>query len=893
MFTRGDSRFKPSAARAHHQVDAFRASENPNRNLLALQLTLALHPKENNRNNSPPKNLTDMPSPSLSLFYFFSLTLFLSSSSYTPAINHLILCGSDANATTVDGRIFLGDSFNPNPVRLKTSPQISIQDSSSPPLYRTARIFTNPSSYQFTVQANRTHFLRFHFYPFSTPRYNLTLALFHVSAPGFLFLANFSVPNKTHVLEEFILNVDDEKLEILFAPASPASFAFVNAVEVFSAPEKLIADVARIANPATAGGSIVDYDGLTNQVLETVYRINVGGELISPFNDTLWRTWIPDEEFLISKSAAKPVWSSGPIKYQDGGLTREVAPDTVYATAQEMNTTNSSLPNNITWVYKVGIGSGLSYLVRLHFCDIVSLTLNQLYFNVYMNDYLAYKDLDLSSVTTQILAAPYYIDFIVDPDNSGLIRVSVGPSDLKTAPKKNAILNGLEIMRMNGQFNPITEHKSKKRVALIVGLVVGGLFLIISLVVCFFLCQQRRRVKPKSEPKSRESAAWSPMPVYGRNSFSTATDRTNPSPGPNIHVGLKISFADILAATNSFSENSLIGSGGFGNVYKGVLGDGTKIAVKRGMPGSRQGLSEFLTEIQILSKIRHRHLVSLIGYCEEQSEMILVYEYMENGTLKDHLYGANSTCLSWKQRLEICIGSARGLHYLHTGSAQGIIHRDVKSANILLDENFSAKVADFGLSRAVPGLDQSHVSTNVKGSFGYLDPEYFRRQNLTEKSDVYSFGVVLLEVICARPAINLSLPREEVNLAEWAVPWLKKGSLEKILDPQLMGTIDGKSLQKYAGTAEKCLAEYGVDRPAMGDVLWNLEYALQLQQTSMQREPYEDSTTSASGDIFPAIRRAPSNGMSVARDSPILTSNESSDTTTGGVFSQLMSSEGR
>ncbi|RYQ90035.1 hypothetical protein Ahy_B09g096349 isoform E [Arachis hypogaea] len=267
--------------------------------------------------------------------------------------------------------------------------------------------------------------------------------------------------------------------------------------------------------------------------------------------------------------------------------------------------------------------------------------------------------------------------------------------------------------------------------------------------------------------------------------------------------------------------------------------------------------------------------------------MILVYEYVEKGPLKRHLYGSSGLPpLSWKQRLEICIGAARGLHYLHTGFAQGIIHRDIKSTNILLDENYVAKVADFGLSRSGPCINETHVSTGVKGSFGYLDPEYFRRQQLTDKSDVYSFGVVLFEVLCARPAVDPQLTREQVNLAEWALEYLEKGMLEHIVDPRIAGQIEPRSLKKFGETAEKCLAEYGVDRPTMGDVLWNLEYALQLQESGQQREPRAGISADESVNVTTTI--APGNSSSnrtVVRDY--------SDVSSSQVFSQLMTNEGR
>ncbi|GMP55417.1 hypothetical protein CsSME_00020238 [Camellia sinensis var. sinensis] len=298
------------------------------------------------------------------------------------------------------------------------------------------------------------------------------------------------------------------------------------------------------------------------------------------------------------------------------------------------------------------------------------------------------------------------------------------------------------------------------------------------------------------------------------------------------------SLVEIQSITNNFNEELVIGIGGFGKVYKGFIDNGaTTVAVKRLKAESNQGAEEFWNEVRMLSKLRHTHLVALIGQCNNCQEMILVYEYMACGTLADHLYkrSRNQTEIStfqlkWERRLNICIGAARGLDYLHTGTVQSFIHRDVKTTNILLDKNWVAKIADFGLSKGATSNSATHVSTKVKGTFGYLDPYYFYTHMLTKKSDVYAFGVVLLEVLCGRPPVDTNLEEEEISLTLWAKQHIKKGKVDRIIDPSLSGQITPQCLKYFVEVAYNCLHNSPKKRPTMGEVVGILDLALVSQR---------------------------------------------------------------
>ncbi|XP_045833702.1 probable LRR receptor-like serine/threonine-protein kinase At1g06840 [Trifolium pratense] len=307
-------------------------------------------------------------------------------------------------------------------------------------------------------------------------------------------------------------------------------------------------------------------------------------------------------------------------------------------------------------------------------------------------------------------------------------------------------------------------------------------------------------------------------------------------------------YEEMALATNNFSQSAQVGQGGYGKVYKGNLPDGTVVAIKRAQEGSLQGEKEFLTEIQLLSRLHHRNLVSLIGYCDEDGEQMLVYEYMPNGTLRDHLSAHSKEPLSFPMRLKIALGSAKGLVYLHTEADPPIFHRDVKASNILLDSKFIAKVADFGLSRLAPVPDiegnlPNHISTVVKGTPGYLDPEYFLTRKLTDKSDVYSLGVVFLEIVTGKPPIfhGENIIRQ-VKLA------FGSGGVFSIIDNR-MGFYTSEIVEKFLALGLKCCKDEPDERPKMTEVARELENILAMMPEYHAKKGSEYDT-SDSGTTF-------------------------------------------
>ncbi|WVZ08369.1 hypothetical protein V8G54_021715 [Vigna mungo] len=377
--------------------------------------------------------------------------------------------------------------------------------------------------------------------------------------------------------------------------------------------------------------------------------------------------------------------------------------------------------------------------------------------------------------------------------------------------------------------NPELHKGSKKHFQLMLGISIGvlGILLILFLASLVLLLNLRRKTSRQKRDEKGISGRSSTKPLTGY-SFGRGGNLMDEG------TACYITLSELKEATNNFSKK--IGKGSFGSVYYGKMSDGKEVAVKTMTDLSSYGNQQFVNEVALLSRIHHRNLVPLIGYCEEEYQHMLVYEYMHNGTLREYIHGliphpecSNQKQLDWLSRLRIAEDAARGLEYLHTGCNPSIIHRDVKTSNILLDINMRAKVSDFGLSRLAEE-DLTHISSVARGTVGYLDPEYYANQQLTEKSDVYSFGVVLLELISGKKPVSSEDYGPEMNIVHWVRSLIRKGDVMSIMDPSLVGNAKTESIWRVAEIAMQCVEQHGAYRPKMQEVILAIQDASSIEK---------------------------------------------------------------
>ncbi|KAL0562310.1 hypothetical protein IC582_002762 [Cucumis melo] len=387
---------------------------------------------------------------------------------------------------------------------------------------------------------------------------------------------------------------------------------------------------------------------------------------------------------------------------------------------------------------------------------------------------------------------------------------------------------------------PKNEEKKNNIIIPIVASIGGFLVVVAIVAITFWIIKSRKKQQ-------------------GKNVVSVVDkSETNSQLGTSLEVrSRQFTYSEVVKMTNNFKK--VLGKGGFGEVYYGVI-DEVEVAVKMLSLSSSQGYRQFQAEVTLLMRVHHRNLTSLVGYLNEENHIGLIYEYMANGDLAEHLSERSLRIISWEDRLRIAMDAAQGLEYLHYGCKPPIVHRDVKTTNILLTDNFQGKLADFGLSKSFPTDGNTHMSTVVAGTPGYLDPEYYVSNRLTEKSDVYSFGIALLEIISCKPVISRT--GDTPHIAKWVTSLIAQGDIQSIVDPRLEGQYERNSVWKTVEVAMACVAANSSRRPTMSDVVAELKDCL---ATALSRKHENGSLESTN---FPETRSI-SIGINASDSSPV------------------------
>ncbi|EYU41262.1 hypothetical protein MIMGU_mgv1a021720mg, partial [Erythranthe guttata] len=731
-------------------------------------------------------NLYSLPTCVLFLFLVIKFTAAITISSNPTHLTRdvSINCGSVGNSASNNGREWIGD----------------VQPKSSSLLQLKGSISQSQFSYAFQVSPGQK-IIRLHFNPTSYKGFKGRFEdLFTVEAGPFTLLGNFNASltadalGVDSIIKEFCLNVqENQHLDIIFSPESIRSlhtYAFINGIEIFSVPENLsYFDGGDVGEQLVGEKSVFYFDH--NTALEIFHRMEIKQTSVHSAGD------LDDDMF--------PKWATRTTKKR----------------------------YNSTW--KMPVDVGFKYMIRVHLSESglkIAGSGDQIIFEVLINEMIVHTNIDhLVKGRNENSIIIWYSDYMVvvrGNKREGKRDILISFKSYDDLIDAHTFLSRLEIFKLSNSDNslaspnpvpPARDSPSQTTVQTIFYfLCQRNVISIVVVAIISLVCIVVHKLQEIQEANITEEG-------------------NEPKPKPEPSTRLKIHLA-----TNKFSDTLLIGSGGFGKVYKGHIDDEqTTVAIKRLKSSSKQGAPEFWAEIKTVPELRHVNLVPLIGYCNEGSEMILVYEYMSCGTLADHIYNArengstSSSSFTWKQRLDICIGVGRGLDYLHTGN--GIIHRDVKTSDILLDENFTAKVSDFGLAKLENKSKlHSHVSTEVKGTRGYLDPNYYHTNKLRKESDTYAFGVVLLEVLCGRPAVDSMAAENEQLLTVWARDKINKGEVDQIVATNLKEEISPNSLKTFVRVVERCLLDEPNERPPMSKVVSGLELAAEQQEI---KQPFE------------------------------------------------------
>ncbi|KAK2359578.1 receptor protein kinase FERONIA [Trifolium repens] len=790
----------------------------------------------------------------------------LVTNSYIPDYNLALNSGSSTNTTSLDNRIWVGDNIDNTKLFSFIEPKTTNPSHKLPPNslsniqipFTTARVSLSNFTYTFSTITNSPVFLRLHFYPTTYQHFEPSNAIFSVVVnKNLTLLKNFNPSlwlhdgnNDEKITKEYCIQIkpNENSLDITFIPSninqSNVYYAFINGIEIVSMPSFLYYTDLEETNYhfKFLGSDNKEYQILNDKALEMVYRVNVGDNQVPASKDTgMFRNWENDYPLYLEKQYPLSLSADfgDHLNFVNNTIPNYTAPEAVYFTARSygMKVTEDY---NVTWNFEVD--SAFTYTVRLHFCEFEMEIKNEgdRVFQIFIANTLAEGNADVISWSGgnripvhKDYAVPMYSQEGISQIERVNLSIKLQRLPARYTRYSDVLLNGIEILKINDKNNNLfgsnpkpfilssngqgLPNKQLKMSTIIILVVVVVSCLMVAYVIGVkIIVQRRKRSKSLVE---MEEMSWN-RKKEGSSSLPS-------------HLCRYFTIAEIRKATNNFDDVFIIGVGGFGNVYKGYIDGDVPVAIKRLKPGSKQGVNEFMNEIELLSQLRHIHLVSLIGYCYEGPEMILVYDFMQRGTLSEYLYGSDNEPLTWKHRLEILLGAARGLNYLHEGAKHNIIHRDVKSTNILLDEKWVAKVSDFGLSKVGPsGMSMTHVTTIVKGSLGYLDPEYYMRQRLTLKSDVYSFGVVLLEVLCARPPLIRSLDKKKASLVVWFQRCYNEGVIiEEMVDSFIKDSITDECLKCYCQMVLGCLHDDGNQRLSMSDVVGALEFALQLSMS--------------------------------------------------------------